>query len=572
MLYKPADLPTLTDLYWYVQAKDSLGNWGPWSASRKVFVFPLRAAAPKLTFPANNSATKNQTPTFTWSDVLYDDYYQIQIATDTKFLVIVDQTEEPLATKSYTSLTTLPEGKYYWHVRAKNSMGVYGDWSAYRTFFIDLTPPAAPLLNAPTAGKEVAGTPNFTWSVPLSAKSFTFEYAPTADFASPTTYVSILRANFKPSTMIPQGDWYWHVKALDSAGNEGAFSAPHLIHILPAVPGKSNLVKPAQGIYTDQSTVEFEWTASNYASYYQLQFDDSSTFGSPIYVTTPDPSGPMLSVNIGSTLTPGKWYWRIRGVNSNSVAGLWSVSRYFYLTEEISVNFSSLADKNYFTEYDNGEKWYVDPINGYLVNDGVVDSWDTSSIAYSSYFSNFTVESRMKMDEGTNGSEAGYYGLIIRGKQWGGTYLTEYTGGYTFQISQQNGTGFGCFSVRVYNYKNFDYTELGGFCDPIIHASDWNTLRVSANGKYLKFFVNDTLLWRGVNTTYSSGRVGVFSWSDMTCVDDWCEEMYGDPGRMYVDNFYLGAPENSITSASDILVPNSQYGVAPKSEKRYSIP
>ena len=87
------------------------------------------------------------------------------------------------------------------------------------------------------------------------------------------------------------------------------------------------------------------------------------------------------------------------------------------------------------------------------------------------------------MDEGTNGSEAGYYGLIIRGKPWYGAYLTEYTDGYTFQIEQYNNTDFGCFSVRV--YKSGRSTELGGFCDPIILTSDWNTLRVSANGKYL---------------------------------------------------------------------------------------
>ena len=83
-----------------------------------------------------------------------------------------------------------------------------------------------------------------------------------------------------------------------------------------------------------------------------------------------------------------------------------------------------------------------------------------------------------------------------------------------------------------------------------------------------KFFVNDILLWQGINTTYSSGRVGVFSWPDMTCDDYWCEVMHGIPGRTYVDSFYLGAPDNQMSLGSEVLQPNPAYGTSPEKSKK----
>ena len=97
LLFKPTELPYRTSFYWYVQAIDSLGNEGDWSSARKIAVMPLRPAAPKLISPANNFTTANQTPEFTWSDVSYDDAYNIQVAADTKFTVIRFDYEDSLS-------------------------------------------------------------------------------------------------------------------------------------------------------------------------------------------------------------------------------------------------------------------------------------------------------------------------------------------------------------------------------------------------------------------------------------------------------------------------------------------
>jgi len=41
------------------------------------------------------------------------------------------------STTGLGTTANLPEGKYYWRVRAKNSLNVYGRWSPVRSFTID---------------------------------------------------------------------------------------------------------------------------------------------------------------------------------------------------------------------------------------------------------------------------------------------------------------------------------------------------------------------------------------------------------------------------------------------------
>ena len=390
LVYKPANLPINTSFYWYVQARDSLGNWSDWSVGRPIEIIPLKPAAPKLLAPTNNFSTKDTTPTFTWTGVTYADTYHIQIAKDSKFTTNMVEYTAPLGGLTYDWPDALPEGKYYWHVQAINADGVAGLYSTPFAFNIDLTAPAAPSLSSPIDGKEFVGTTTFTWTVPPTAKTFLFQYTDSDLFSDAVTSGVLTKATFKPVSL-PQGDYYWRVKAIDSALNESEWSAFRLMHVLPAPPAKPGLIEPATGFFTDDTSIDFSWTQVNYASQYEIQIDNNSSFTSPEISTTAASGENSKNVDI-SSLGTGTWYWRVRGVNSNSVAGPWSMARYFYQTFEFSVNFSSAVDKNYFTEFSNGATWYVDPVNGYLNNDGIVDSWDTSSIAYSSNLSNFTVE------------------------------------------------------------------------------------------------------------------------------------------------------------------------------------
>ena len=56
-------------------------------------------------------------------------------------------------------------------------------------------------------------------------------------------------------------------------------------------------------------------------------------------------------------------------------------------------------------------------------------------------------------------------------------------------------------------------------------TSNWNTLKVTANGNYLQFFINGHLVAYGTANDFSTGRVGIGFWRDTSSTNhlyvDW---------------------------------------------------
>jgi hypothetical protein len=217
---------------WRVRAKDAAGNWSAWSAARAITVQPGVPLAPALIAPVNALVTNDTTPTFTWNAVTYGNTYQFVISNTTTFVVKLRSFTGAAGILSYTS-TALPAGTYYWHARAVNVKSVAGPWSAVRSFTIDLTPPAAPVLSKPATGAQVTGTPAFTWLAAATAVSYQFQYDDSAGFASPNyTSAELTTLTLTPPAM-PAGSYSWRVRAKDAAGNWSAWSTARVVSIKP---------------------------------------------------------------------------------------------------------------------------------------------------------------------------------------------------------------------------------------------------------------------------------------------------------------------------------------------------
>ena len=93
---------------------------------------------PKLIYPDNKAVSKDDWIEFTWNEVKNADKYHLRVSKrpDMKtayrpcYDIMVDETS---FCNSRTGLFN-PDETYYWRVRARNTDGVWGDWSPVRTF------------------------------------------------------------------------------------------------------------------------------------------------------------------------------------------------------------------------------------------------------------------------------------------------------------------------------------------------------------------------------------------------------------------------------------------------------
>ena len=108
--------------------------------------------------------------------------------------------------------------------------------------------------------------------------------------------------------------------------------------------------------------------------------------------------------------------------------------------------------------------------------------------------------------------------------------------------------------------KNGTQTILGGFCDKAILENNWNVLDVSANGSLFQFRINGYLMWQGTNTSFSSGRVGLFNFSYDY---DGTLHTFSTHDRFEADYFWLKEPVNIASEEVRMPDPSLEVGENP---------
>lgn len=323
--YKPLTKTLTIEYYWFVRARDDAGNWSAWSDP---FTITVEQPTPKkvtLSSPTNGSLTNDNTPELEWNLVEYSAYYNVQIATDSRFTNIVQEQDDVIGLTFTTD--ELPDGRYYWRVRAKNEIGEYGSYSSKWYFKVDTTAPDAPVLYRPANDSTYTGTPKFSWYKSSGARYYQFEYNTVND---PDTYVyqsdELKKKNsFTPPAMDTMTTYYWFARAGDAAGNWSDWSEPFTVNIVPPTPSRPTAASPAKGTLTNETTVELAWNAVDYGEKYDVQVSTNSSF------TTIDQEQEStdLSFTVSDLTTDGNYYWRVRAQNANGVYGKWSRTSYF---------------------------------------------------------------------------------------------------------------------------------------------------------------------------------------------------------------------------------------------------
>ena len=167
--------------------------------------------APTLISPQNGTTTNNRTLYFDWSDVLNATQY------DFKILNYLDT----ICYNSQLGPITLPEGSYYWQVRAGNQT-LWGFWSQTYSFMIDTTPPLAPILISPTSNCTLyQSNPQFFWYKNDEANNYNLLIYTSVDTALNITLTDTF---YSTTVALANGNYYWKVKCQDQALNWSNFS------------------------------------------------------------------------------------------------------------------------------------------------------------------------------------------------------------------------------------------------------------------------------------------------------------------------------------------------------------
>ncbi len=317
--------------WWRMQVKRG-GSYGGWTPTWTFTVTPPTTVAPKLTEPVAGSVQITNTPYFEWQSVVGGVRYQIQIDNNDTFASPVqDEETEPTGTSSYTASPMPDGGKFYWRVRAINSAGVAGVWSAARSFILQqVSAPGLVLPINPTTTADT--TPSFAWASVPGASAYQLQMSQTSTFATLVHQASAIATTdytVTDGSDLPDGKYYWRVQGVTSAGVAGRWSAAWVITIDTTGPAMPVLLTPVDKTGTTDTTPAFTWQAPAGAKGYQLQLSTAPDFSgaSPTPVT-----GLTYTVPDTTPLAYGVYYWRVQAKDALGNWGAWSPARSFAVT------------------------------------------------------------------------------------------------------------------------------------------------------------------------------------------------------------------------------------------------
>ncbi len=205
----------------------------------RVVTQPGGVASSPLTFqvigitPTYNGKLTSNIALFDWTEILNATEYKIQMSANPDFSTLLFNANTP--NSFYDGYEpALPRGKtYYWRIKP-----IYGDvsgaWSVALPFNTQ-DPLAKPILQSP--GNKVVitddNTPTLDWDPVVNGVNYLLQISKLVDFS--TTYFKATTSNTEFETNpLPNGKYFWRIRAIDESGNKGPWSEVRMFKI--AVP------------------------------------------------------------------------------------------------------------------------------------------------------------------------------------------------------------------------------------------------------------------------------------------------------------------------------------------------
>jgi M6 family metalloprotease-like protein len=213
----------------YAQAKDSLGNIG--SAANMSLVLdtaaPAKPAVTSSTHPSNSVWYNSAMVSLQWtapadaSGIAGYSFIFSPFEADRPF-------EAMVTTSTGLSAPVPGEGRWHFRVMAVDLAGNWGDAADY-VMLIDTAGPAPPALQTPSNNEQrLPGPVQLLWKAAgdglSGVKGYQLQVANDGGYTS-MVFDGVVDATSYSTGSLEQGDYFWHVRARDGAGNWGEYGA-----------------------------------------------------------------------------------------------------------------------------------------------------------------------------------------------------------------------------------------------------------------------------------------------------------------------------------------------------------
>lgn len=322
-------------------------DYGPWSPAMRFKLESRPVGNPTL----STGTLANTTPTFRWDRVEGASGYKIQIDNDSNFSSPIFNRD--LSGTSYTPITPLADGTYYWRVATRRSTSILGQWTPTMSFVKQsLTPvPLSPINNV-----VINFQPTFKWTAILTptatprvaAPLYRLQIDKDPNFGDPIVFTTESTALTLPKgKSIADGTWYWRVAVIDSNNNVGAFSQVQQFYKEYLTP---KLLQPGQNGVISGAT-SFEWAPVEGAAYYRIEIDDDPLFNSTLAYETDN-----TKYTPTKALTAKEYYWRVRIYDQDGKPGPFVTGRVQIQSVSLSLGNYVWLDDNNNGKVDSGEQ------------------------------------------------------------------------------------------------------------------------------------------------------------------------------------------------------------------------
>ncbi len=314
-------------IYWRVRGINNVDT-SDWS---EAWYFDTHSDAEMTLYsPADSTILTTMSPSLSWSSYPNTSYYQVQYDTVPTYDSPIMQSQIPYGT-SITANNLYFGSTYYWHARAVNSHDSSA-WSPSWTF----TTPSELTLSSPAIGTDITSlSQTLYWNTMSGVNGYEYQCDTTTAFNSPALISGTRSSSYNyvsVNNLCYESRIYWRVRAYNNVDSSDWSDVWYF-----NTTGQMTLNSPADGTTTTAVSPSLSWNSYPGTSYYQVEYDTTATFDSPLAHSSVVSYTNTTASNLYYGTT---YYWHVRAVNSND-SSAWSSTWTF--TTPATVTLSSPA-------------------------------------------------------------------------------------------------------------------------------------------------------------------------------------------------------------------------------------